>query len=108
MVQYGWVSEKESLSNILGYNRSRIEGYHIFAAQAQGEVFGYREYNSLITLDAYMNSPVNLIEDLLDGVAVGQRKIKAELARRAKAHRDKLDPNKVINQHLKKEGLQNG
>ncbi|WNV45854.1 hypothetical protein [Aeromonas phage AerS_266] len=98
---YGWVNEKETMANALIYNHQRKDFFHIFSVKSIGETFGLREYDSLIPLKDYMDSPVNLIDDLLEGVAIGKRKAKEQAQRAAKNKMAHPDPSKELNKVIK-------
>ncbi|UOX39621.1 hypothetical protein [Aeromonas phage ZPAH34] len=100
-MSYGWVNEKETMANTLVYNHQRRDFFHIFSIKSIGETFGLREYDTLIPLKDYMDSPVNLIDDLLEGVAVGKRKAKEQAQRAAKNKMGNLDPTKMLEKHIK-------
>lgn len=83
MMRYGWVTEREPMSNTIKYNRQRRDSTHQFSATAFGEMFGFREYGEILPLKDFLTLPCNVVEDIIDSVAIGKRKAK-ELADRAK------------------------
>lgn len=100
MARYGWVSKHDSLMSYLDYNRMRREFSHRWSAKSIGEMFGYREYDKIIPLANFVKTPINVLEDLLEGVAFGTEKIKKAIAA-SKGKKDP-DPMKLINDELNK------
>lgn len=106
--KYGYVGVKEPFSKHILYNKNTRDFYHPFSAKAIGESFGYREYSKLIPLKDYLTTSVDVIEDILEGVARGEselavlKKQAADKAARALAGK----PDQVINNALA-QGMKN-
>lgn len=86
MLKYGYVGETEHLSNYLTFNEQLRDSYHPFSGKSFGDTFGSREYNKWLPLKDYLEMPVDVIDDILEGVAHGEikaAKLKAEAAKRA-------------------------
>lgn len=86
MLKYGYVNFGENLSSYLVYNEQLKDYYHPLSGKAFGETFGLREYSKWIQLSDYLHMPIDVIDDILEGVAKGQEKnlkLKAEAAKRA-------------------------
>lgn len=84
-MQYGWMNERESMIEMVKFNPNQKDYYHFLSIRAIGEAFGYNEYDQLMPLKDFMDSPVDIIDDLLSGVAAGKKRAKEEAARAAKA-----------------------
>lgn len=85
-LRYGYSREGEPLSEHIRYNRQLVEVYHPWSDRAVGEVFGSREYSKLIPLMDYLTAPVDLIENILEGVARGEEQaaeLKSQAVKRA-------------------------
>lgn len=104
MMRYGWISDNESLLNSVKYNLSRTSYYHPFSVTTIGEAFGYNEYKEFMPLSEYMNSPINMIDDLLSGVAKGEHRLKEELKRKRAAKGGNKSPAALIEEEFKKGG----
>ena len=102
MMKFGWVADKEPLSNTIKYNRNRRESNHQFSAAAIGEMFGFREYGEIIPLKDYLTLPCNVVEDIVDSVAVGKRKAKEVADRMSKKSKAIPDAETLLNQLEKK------
>lgn len=105
MLQYGWVDEKTNMVEGIKFNPNKTDYYHFLSAQSIGDMFGYNEYDQILPLKDFMEAPVDVIEDLLNGVATGRRRAKEEAERAAK---NKLgnkgkDPMSMIPKNLLKE-----
>lgn len=86
MLKYGYINIGENLSSYLVYNEQLKDYHHPLSARAYGETFGLREYEKYVQLPDYLNMPVDLIDDILEGVAKGREKnlkLKAEAAKQA-------------------------
>ena len=86
MLKYGYINIGENLSSYLVYNDQLKDYHHPLSARAFGETFGLREYQKWIPLQDYLNMPIDLIDDVLEGVAKGNEKnlkLKAEAAKKA-------------------------
>lgn len=73
---YGQIGFNESMTSAITYNKSRVEFFHPWSVMEIGKSYGFREYNSLIPIKDFMSMPVDIIDDLLDGVAQGMKEIK--------------------------------
>lgn len=102
-LSYGWVSEKESMATAIDYNHKRRDFFHVFSAKSIGETFGRREYDVLIPLKDYMDSPMHLIEDLLEGVAEGKRKAKVAAEQAVKNKMGNLSPEQIVQKQINRE-----
>lgn len=100
MVRYGWISNNESLYSYLDYNRERREYSHRWSPKAMGEMFGFREYDKIIPLEAFLRTPMNVLEDILEGVASGTEKIKK--IHEANRNKKQVDPMTLIQDELRK------
>lgn len=86
MIKYGYCVPAENLSSHLIYNEQTRDYYHPLSGKAFGDTFGIREYNKWLPLKDYLEMPVDLIDDILEGVAKGQEKLtklKAKAAEKA-------------------------
>lgn len=83
MIIYGHIGEKEPLSNHIRYNHQRIDSAHIFSAKAFGYAFGFREYEKYLTIKHYLDTPVDILEDLLEGYSRGTEELLIEKKRLA-------------------------
>jgi len=88
-LRYGYVSDGEPLSNTLKYNKAARDSYHPWSKQAVGETFGAREYSKLIPIADYINLPVDIADDLLEGIARGEESAAKARAAAIKAAEDK-------------------
>lgn len=100
MIKYGWLSKQDTLYSYLDYNRERREYTHRWSPKAMGEMFGFREYDKLITLEGFLKTPINVLEDILEGVASGTERIK-KLHEGRKGNKV-VDPADLISDELRK------
>ena len=70
-----------------------------------GETYGYNEYDQIMPLKDYMDSPCPVIEDILSGVASGRRRAKEEAAAAARraAGKPRTNPLGHLPKDLQKE-----
>lgn len=86
MYKYGYITEQESFSTHIKYNKSTRDFFHPFSHKAVGETFGFREYDKLIPIYDYLRMPVDVTEDILEGIGRGQQrlaKLKEQAAKQA-------------------------
>lgn len=83
MIMRGHIGEGETLSNHIRYNHQRKDPSHIFSAKAFGYAFGYREYEKFLTFKDYLDMPIDMIEDLLEGYSRGTEELMIEKKREA-------------------------
>ena len=81
MIIYGHIGEKEPLSSHIRYNHQRIDSAHIFSAKAFGYAFGFREYEKFLNFKNYLDTPVDILEDLLEGYSRGTEDLLTEKKR---------------------------
>lgn len=99
MLKYGYISEQEPLSNHIKYNTKTKDYFHPWSGKVLGQTFGVREYSKFLPLKDYLELPVDLIEDILEGIVVGEKdaiKAKLEAAKReASKQGGSTDPQKA-------------
>lgn len=81
MIIYGYIGEAEPLSNHIKYNHQRRDSAHVFSAKAFGYAFGFREYEKFLTFKDYLDLPVDILEDLLEGYSRGTEELLTEKKR---------------------------
>ena len=101
-MKFGWVADREPMINTIKYNRNRRDSYHQFSAAAIGEMFGFREYEEIIPLKDYLTLPCNVVEDIVDSVAVGKRKAKEVADRMTRKTKGIPDAEALLSQLEKK------
>lgn len=109
MIKYGYIGDNEPVSNHLRFNKASLEFSHPWAAHIVGETFGSREYGKLIPIKDYFEMPVDLVEDILEGVARGEEKAakaRAAAIRRAESQAPSIDMDPNLSR-LIKEGTKN-
>lgn len=87
MLRFGYLTEKEPMAAHIKYNKNTRDHFHPFAGKAVGELFGFREYEKYMPILDYLEMPVNITEDLLEGIGQGQKRLnelKENAARQAK------------------------
>lgn len=101
MLMHGWISDQENMLTGIRYNRARKEFSHRWSAHSFGRMFGVREYNELLPLKDFLEMPILVIEDILEGVAAGTTAIK-KAREDAKSPQDKreLDPSYAFAKEL--------
>lgn len=103
MKSRGWISERDSFSILLCYNRSLREYTHRWSPSSFGEMFGYREYSEIIPLKEFLTTPMAVVEDILEGVGKGRTDIKkAKDAARSADEKRKEDPASILQRELNK------
>ena len=98
MMKFGWVADREPLSNTIKYNRARRDSSHQFSATAVGEMFGFREYGEILPLKDFLTLPCNVLEDIIDSVAVGKRKAKEVADRMTKKNKAIPEAEQLLKQ----------
>lgn len=107
-VQYGYIGISELQFRHIKFNSTVRSFYHPWAADQWGHTYGVREYEKVIPLKDYMTLPVDLVDDLLEGVLRGQTdliKIRKEAADKvARQQGGVTDPGKAaINNALRED-----
>jgi hypothetical protein len=105
LVTYGYIGEKDPLSGGMVWNSQRKDYYHFLSSYTYGETYGYNEYDQIMPLKDYLESPTTIIEDILSGVASGRRRAKEEAAAAAKraANKPGNNPTGQLPKELQKE-----
>lgn len=86
MVMRGWIGGDENFSNHVKYNHQTRDLFHLWSAKNFGYTFGEQELNKIMSLDDYLNMPIDFSDDLLEGYGRGAKdraKAAQEAARRA-------------------------
>lgn len=78
LMMYGYVNENEPLINHIRYNHQRRDHAHIFSAKGFGYAFGFREYESKLSVKHYLELPIDQIEDVLEGINRGTEHLLTE------------------------------
>lgn len=89
MVMRGWIHITESDSNQVRYNLQRRDVFHLWSAKNVGHAFGLREYSKFLSFKDYIEMPIDLMDDLLEGYGRGAEEL-VDLKKKAadKAARD--------------------
>lgn len=101
MIMRGWVHVSESDNAQIRYNHQRRDLFHLWSAKNVGHTFGLREYSRFLPFKDYLEIPIDLLDDLLEGNGRGAEELallKKKAADRAAADaaRDTgLDKNEV-------------
>lgn len=106
MIKYGYISEKDSFSAHGRYNTQLKDCFHPWAGKIVGETFGSREYGKLIPIKDYLSMPVDIIDDILEGIAIGEDKnlkAKQKAAEQAARKFGNNDPHLAAINHALKE-----
>lgn len=94
MLRHGYIANADFFAGHGLYNTKLKDTFHPWAASTVGEAFGSREYSRLIPLSDYLSMPVDILDDILEGVARGEqvalraRQAAAELAARQAKNKD--------------------
>lgn len=97
MIMRGWVHVTESDNAQIRYNHQRRDLFHLWSAKNVGYTFGLREYSRFLSFKDYLEVPIDLIDDLLEGYGRGteelatQKKRQAEDAAKAAARAAGMD-----------------
>lgn len=75
MVMRGHIDVKEPFINHVKYNHQRRDLFHLWSAKNYGHTFGLREYNKFLSFKEYLEMPIDLIEDLLEGYGRGTEEL---------------------------------
>lgn len=107
MLRHGYLAPTEPNAYDIRFNNKLRDCYHPWSAKAVGETFGEREYDKYITLHDYLHSPVDMIENILEGVVKGKKTI-AKLKKKAMEDAARQsggisDPGKAALNHAMKE-----
>jgi hypothetical protein len=85
MVMRGWVGDNQNGNPQLKYNHQRRDLFHLWSAKNFGHTFGSREYSKFLSLKDCLEMPIDLMDDILEGVGRGQE----DLAKQKKAAADR-------------------
>jgi hypothetical protein len=88
MVMRGWVGINDPGINQLKYNHQRRDLFHLWSAKSFGHTFGMREYSKLMSIKEYMEMPIDIIDDLLEGYGRGTEELAKSRAAAAKKAAD--------------------
>lgn len=83
MIMRGWVHVNESDNAQIRYNHQRRDLFHLWSAKNIGYTFGLREYSRFLSFKDYLEAPIDLIDDLLEGYGRGTEELATQKKRQA-------------------------
>lgn len=98
LIMYGYVNKGEPLAKHIRYNHQRKDSFHLFSAKNFGHTFGLREYSKFIGFKDYIDLPIDVVDDLLEGYGAGQEeltKLREKAARDAARKTENSIPEKA-------------
>jgi len=84
MVMRGLIDIKESPGNHIIYNHQNRDLFHLFSAKSFGHTFGFREYSKFMSIKEFLDSPVDILDDVLEGFGRGTEDLMAQREKAAK------------------------
>lgn len=98
MVMRGWVGVNDTGNGQIKYNHQRRDLFHLWSAKNFGHAFGMREYSKFLSFKEYIDMPMDITDDLLEGYARGTE----DLAKLRKKAADKAAADAARNAGLDK------
>jgi hypothetical protein len=111
-LRHGYLAHNEPVSNHVNFNTQLKDCYHPWSMRSFGHTFGMREYKNFMSLHDYMHMPMDIMEDLVEGVIKGEADL-AEAKRKAaekaaRAAGGVTDPTKAAINNANREEKRHG